>query len=165
MSRRYLSMMLAVALAAHTACGRKPVRQQKAEAPAVPSLATDGKTPPAGATNNLPAPTAPDEVARKYRAFLAANGVITLPSAAGWKAGFANVSLFGLLLTALLLSLGAPFWYSALGNLLQLRSVLAIKDDAQRQERQTTDLPPKTPGSGEPPTRLGGGRGDLAALG
>jgi len=33
MSRRYLSMMLAVALAAHAACGHKPVRQQKAEAP------------------------------------------------------------------------------------------------------------------------------------
>ena len=41
-----------------------------------------------------------------------------------------------MLITALLLSLGAPFWYSALGRLLQLRSALAFKDDKQRVERQ-----------------------------
>jgi hypothetical protein len=104
----------------------------------------------------------PEEIGRKYQAFLATNGVITLPTAAGWSTGFANVSVFGMLLTALLLSLGAPFWYSALGNLLQLRSVLAIKDDAQRKERQTTD-PAKGPGPGGPAS-LGGGRSDLAPL-
>ena len=94
----------------------------------------------------LPAPTSPDEVGRKYRAFLATNGVITLPTTAGWRAGFANTSFFGMLVTALLLSLGAPFWYGALGKLLQLRSALAVKDDAQRLERQLNAPPDKTTG-------------------
>ena len=43
-----------------------------------------------------------------------------------------------MLVTALLLSLGAPFWYSTLSKLLQLRSVLADKDDQQRSDRQVT---------------------------
>ena len=53
--------------------------------------------------------------------------------------------LGGMLTTALLLSLGAPFWYGALQNLLKLRSVLAQKDDVERQDRQTTssDIVPK----------------------
>ena len=92
----------------------------------------------------LPVPTSSDEVGRKYRAFLATNGVITLPTTAGWRAGFANTSFFGMLVTALLLSLGAPFWYGALGKLLQLRSALAVKDDAQRLERQLNAPPAKT---------------------
>jgi hypothetical protein len=89
-------------------------------------------TPPA-------APATPDqeEMARKYRVFLATNGLITLPSAGPkWIEGFRNVNLFGVLMTALLLSLGAPFWYSLLGRMLQLRSALAVKDDMQRAERQ-----------------------------
>ena len=84
-------------------------------------------------------------MARKYRVFLATNGLITLPSAGGkWIEGFRNVNLFGVLMTALLLSLGAPFWYSLLGRLLQLRSVLAVKDDVQRAERQFRDTKPDT---------------------
>ena len=64
------------------------------------------------------------------------------------------MNFFGVLITALLLSLGAPFWYGALGKLLQLRSALAVKDDAQRLDRQLNEPPPKTsaesPGSGPP---------------
>jgi hypothetical protein len=41
------------------------------------------------------------------------------------------------LLTAILLSLGAPFWYNTLASLLKLRSAVAQKDDQQRTERQT----------------------------
>jgi hypothetical protein len=44
-------------------------------------------------------------------------------------------------LSILLLSLGGPFWYGALNRLLQLRSVLAQKDDAERLIRQTTQVP------------------------
>ena len=51
-----------------------------------------------------------------------------------------EVGLFGMLVTTLLLSLGAPFWYSMLAQLLQLRSVLAFKDDKQRSERQATTV-------------------------
>jgi hypothetical protein len=89
-----------------------------------------------------------ERMGRQYSSFLATNGVITLPTTAGWRTGFRNASLLGLLVTALLLSLGAPFWYNALGQLLQLRSVLAMKDDAQRMARQSTEPPAAgTPGA------------------
>jgi hypothetical protein len=52
----------------------------------------------------------------------------------------------GIVLSALLLSLGAPFWFEALKDLLRLRSVIAGKDDLQRlqrgrSERATADTP------------------------
>ena len=96
-----------------------------------------GTTPPA----QKPVTTAPDPNAQKereYRAFLAANGIIKLPTSDDWGEGFTLGSVFGMLITALLLSVGAPFWYGALSQLLRLRSVLAGKDDAQRAERQLT---------------------------
>jgi hypothetical protein len=45
----------------------------------------------------------------------------------------------GILLTWVLLSLGAPFWYDALKDLLKLRSSLAKKDDDARKDRQTSN--------------------------
>jgi hypothetical protein len=96
---------------------------------------------------------------RKYRDFLAESGVISLPSGENYFSGFRIPSkLGGMFVTALLLSLGAPFWYGALSNLLQLRSVLAGKDDAQRNERQgdqstTGAAPPK---NATPPSLVGG---------
>jgi hypothetical protein len=39
----------------------------------------------------------------------------------------------GILVTAMLLSLGAPFWYSLLGGALRLRPVLAERDDRDRR--------------------------------
>ena len=71
---------------------------------------------------------------------------------------FGTVNFFGMLLTALLLSLGAPFWYNALGRLLQLRSVLAVKDDAQRSERQGSNAAP--PGALPAPLTIGKERGN-----
>jgi hypothetical protein len=44
---------------------------------------------------------------------------------------------FGILLSAALLSLGAPFWYSVLANLVKLRSVTSRKEETERTERQT----------------------------
>jgi hypothetical protein len=44
--------------------------------------------------------------------------------------------LLGMMLTISLLSLGAPFWYGVLSNLIKLRSSIARKDDAARDERQ-----------------------------
>lgn len=38
-------------------------------------------------------------------------------------------------LSILLLSLGAPFWFEALKNMLRLRSLIAMKDDTQRAQR------------------------------
>jgi hypothetical protein len=122
-----------------------------------------GAQPPAAAA--VPAPTDPAEISRKYRAFLAEHGIITLPSTAGWAARFREVNVFGLLVTALLLSLGAPFWYSALGRLLQLRSVLAAKDDAQRAQRQTSEPPAPKAEPARAAAAFAGERGDLAAIG
>jgi hypothetical protein len=53
-----------------------------------------------------------------------------------WTADNWAMKSIGILLTALLLSLGAPFWYNALQNLIRLRSVFASKDDQQRDQRQ-----------------------------
>jgi hypothetical protein len=52
----------------------------------------------------------------------------------GWRQGS---TLAGVLLSSLLLSLGAPFWYEALKSLLKLRGVMAKKDDSAREERQS----------------------------
>jgi hypothetical protein len=49
-----------------------------------------------------------------------------------------RTSLPGILLSAALLSLGGPFWYEMLKNLLKLRSTLATRDDQNRKERQST---------------------------
>lgn len=96
-------------------------------------------------------------------------GIVRLPASGRWVESFREANILGLLVTALLLSLGAPFWYSALSRLLQLRSVLATKDDAQRRERQVTQAEATTgapagalPASGAVVT---GERGDLVAVG
>jgi hypothetical protein len=73
---------------------------------------------------------------------LASLGLIRFPqSVSGWAAqlrrGNSLVKVFGLLMSAILLSFGAPFWYNALKTLIGLRSTLAAKDDQQRKERQT----------------------------
>jgi hypothetical protein len=97
-------------------------------------------------------------LADDYRAFVMQKGLLAFPdSFEGWKKGWNNFGvLAGVLLTTLLLSLGAPFWYNALGQFLQLRSVLAKKDDEQRQSRQGTGAAaPTDPGE----------RGNLVAVG
>jgi hypothetical protein len=43
----------------------------------------------------------------------------------------------GVLLTALFLSLGAPFWYDQLKNLLKLRSLVLKQDEQERTERRS----------------------------
>lgn len=45
----------------------------------------------------------------------------------------------GILLSWVLLSLGTPFWYDALKNLLKFRSVLAQKEEQDRKERLRND--------------------------
>lgn len=56
-----------------------------------------------------------------------------------WELKLNGNQLLGILLSSLLLSLGAPFWYGALQSLLKLRSAVAEKDDQQRAIRQGTD--------------------------
>ena len=91
--------------------------------------------------------------AQRYDSFLAEYGLVKLPSSNfnEWWTSLKNANYLGVLITALLLSLGAPFWFSALSSLLQLRSVLAVKDDAQRARRQSSPPPAEnTPAGGTP---------------
>ena len=110
-------------------------------------------------------------IEREYLAFMREHGLLDVPAnfderLARWRA--TNVP--GVLLTSLLLSLGAPFWYSALKQMLQLRSVVAARDDEQRAARQTADkdeprlrgllsavmagaAPPAPPSAAVPPAR------------
>lgn len=62
-----------------------------------------------------------------------------VPAGAGLRdSAIATFShLLGMMLTISLLSLGAPFWYGVLSNLIKLRSSIARKDDAARDERQS----------------------------
>lgn len=146
--------------------------QPNAKTPEEAAPAPDGGKPAAteGSGDTATATAAEAEAAKtaadsariqRYRSLLSDYGIITLPSAEGWKKSFEKANYFGLLITALLLSLGAPFWYKALGGLLQLRSVLAVKDDAQRESRQSNDT--SGGASAAPPSR--GERGDVLAVG
>jgi hypothetical protein len=99
---------------------------------------------------------------------LMVNNVIGIPQSLSdwtsrWTADNWSMKLLGILLSAFLLSLGAPFWYGALQNLLRLRSMLATKDDQQRQERQTSGSP-APPGNAPDGVSLTDERGDLAAV-
>lgn len=128
-----------------------------AQAAATHGAPVDVRTQP---SNTNPA----EGMEREYFAFLAENGVISIPSGGRqWVRRWSVVNLWGVLVTSLLLSLGAPFWYNALGKLLQLRSVLAAKDDVQRQARQTTEDDTRTVVASAHSNP--GERGDLAAVG
>jgi hypothetical protein len=79
-------------------------------------------------------------IERQYLAFMREHGLLNVPASFDeWRARWRETNVPGVLLTSLLLSLGAPFWYSALKKMLQLRSVLAANDDEQRAARQTAD--------------------------
>ena len=108
------------------------------------------KTIQAAPEASAPTPSGKDAaIERRYLAFLADHGVITVPrSREAWVNGWNEINLAGVLVTGLLLSLGAPFWYNTLSRLLQLRSVLAAKDDQQRAQRQGV----VDPGTGEKQT-------------
>ena len=109
---------------------------------------------------------------KPYYDLLNSAGLITFPLNRNWLPQLRDPRKApGMLLSVLLISLGAPFWYNILKDLLKLRSGLAQKDDAQRTQRQLG--PPdaqaassNTDANGVPqPAWLRGERGDLAAVG
>jgi hypothetical protein len=72
-------------------------------------------------------------------------GLVTWPDShekwlSNWQRGWVpwGLQVTGMFLSLGLLSLGAPFWYEMLSNLIKLRSTIARKDDAARAERQTS---------------------------
>jgi hypothetical protein len=107
---------------------------------------------------------------RPYYDLLSQAGLVTLPTAAGWVAQLKETrKIPGMLLSILLVSLGAPFWYSVLKDLLQLRSSIAQKDSAQRDQRENGQVSTPIGGGGSTtnvtPAWLVGERGDLTAIG
>ena len=82
---------------------------------------------------------APVTIKGSYYDALAQAGLITFPfDRARWPQQWNVRKVPGMLIAVLLISLGAPFWYNVLKDLLGLRSSLSAKDDAQRLIRQTT---------------------------
>jgi hypothetical protein len=120
------------------------------------------------ASSSSPSPT-PTPADAQLRQLLTDNGLVSGPRnfSALWNPVQWS-KIVGILLSAMLLSLGAPFWYGALQNLLKLRSTLSQKDDQQRSERQTSqtdETADGATGAGPLPDILRGEQGDLKALG
>jgi hypothetical protein len=95
-------------------------------------------------------------------------GVVSIPDYPGDFKRFGDLRhVIGILFTTLLLSLGAPFWYGALQQLLQLRSKITQTDDAQREARQSTQDAINTPAgpAAVTPGVITGESGDLSAVG
>jgi len=80
---------------------------------------------------------------------LQAAEVIVVPaSRAEWLARWQQVNWAGVAVSALLLTLGGPFWFTVLKDLLRLRSSAASQESQDRAQRQAalTDSPPPTNG-------------------
>jgi hypothetical protein len=81
---------------------------------------------------------------------LQAAEIVVIPSTpAEWLARWQKVNYLGVAAGALLLTLGAPFWFQVLKDLLKLRSAVAGQESQDRAQRQAAfaDSPP--PASGE----------------
>ena len=135
-------------------------------APATQSNASQGSAP--GTASGAPSNTVPatpsgatsDETKRLEKdtqnnltqlRLLASDKLITWPDGwDNWRKGWDQSSVFGVLLSAVLLSFGAPFWFNALSDLLKLRPMLAAKDDQQREDRESSQ--PVTRGGDSPPS-------------
>lgn len=114
-------------------------------------------------------PSDPVEENRVYKTglrYLTSANLIEMPSSVGaWKKGwrdeFGEIQLsriIGIVISAALMSLGAPFWYGALRDLIRLRSLVATKDDDQRKQRQqdqSVDGAPAAPAPVLPASRGG----------
>ena len=89
-------------------------------------------------------PNAPQDAELEYSRALEQTGLVAPPhSLRQWAANWRIVNPLGVCISALLLSLGASFWYDTLKRLLNLRSVLAAEDDEQRRGRQKGAAIPK----------------------
>ena len=81
---------------------------------------------------------------------LQAAEIIVIPATpAEWLARWQKVNYAGVAASTILLTLGAPFWFQVLKDLLKLRSAVASQEAQDRAQRQASlaDSPP--PASGE----------------
>jgi hypothetical protein len=107
------------------------------------SFAAHNPLPSAAASGASSAPVTDPSATNPLAAALHFSNILGVPTAGTlreylqwWRAHF-HRNMLGMILSALFLSFGAPFWYNALKNLLQLRSSLSQKDDVIRAARQT----------------------------
>jgi len=81
---------------------------------------------------------------------LQAAEVIVVPSSrAEWLARWKQVNWAGVAVSALLLTLGGPFWFTVLKDLLRLRSAAASQESQDRMQRQAALTASSPPASGE----------------
>ena len=73
------------------------------------------------------------------------NAHLALPQTWSWN----PAKVPGIALSAMLLALGAPFWYNALKDLVGLRPTLARKEESLREERQSASVSRAIPLEGE----------------
>jgi len=107
-----------------------------------------------------------------YYDLLSGAGLVTMPTNYHWLEQIKDPRKYpGMLIAIFLISLGAPFWYNILKDLIGLRSSLSQKDDAQRTQRQMAQ-PASSSGSTAPsnsvssaPSWVKGESGDLTATG
>ncbi len=132
---------------------------------------TETKTPTAAqGTTPAEAKPVPSVAPGAYYDLLGKAGLITLPTDRNWPAQLKDARRYpGMVLAILMISLGAPFWYNILKDLLGLRSSLAKKDDLQRVIRQTTQSDGGAGGGSQyavaAPDWIKGERGDLTLVG
>jgi hypothetical protein len=109
---------------------------------AAPTLPSAQHSANAVASADIAIPSSEKELVRNIQDLreLASRGLLTLPETnlSAWWASWRDIKIPGVILSALLLSLGAPFWYNTLKTLLGLKEKIAAKDDAQRITRQTS---------------------------
>jgi hypothetical protein len=147
-----------------TAGGNQTPTPSSAPTPATPIPGTS-PTPGTSSQAAAQAPTA-KSVQFEYYNLLSSAGLVTMPGQ-HWGERFTANKIPGILLAALLLSLGAPFWYCRLQDLLRLRSAIAQKDEAQRNTRQITQTPAEAaqPSGTDSMASMSGEQGDITAVG
>jgi hypothetical protein len=112
------------------------LRQQIVQSAANDTAKREGRQ--AAAPDATPSSAQADFNKQDYYDALGEAGLITFPFDANWGRQWSARKLPGMVIAILLVSLGAPFWYNILKDLLGLRSTLAKNDDLQRTIRQTT---------------------------
>jgi hypothetical protein len=110
------------------------------------------------AVNDSATAAAPREIRLAFAKLQAADLIVVPASLAEWRVRWQKVNWAGVVTGALLLTLGAPFWFQLLKDLLKLRSAVAGQESQDRAQRLAAlaDVPASA-ASGE--------RGDLGAAG
>jgi hypothetical protein len=100
------------------------------------------------AENQSSVDSAPQSVRLAVAKLQAAEVIVVPSSRAEWLARWQQVNWAGVAMSALLLTLGGPFWFTVLKDLLRLRSAAASQESQDRAQRQAalTGSPPSPNG-------------------